>query len=93
MGCRCGEAKLVGQRVLIIEQQAVLPPANGEVQVNTQVAKLYQQYHSGLEQVAAQYAAYASSQLSVDSLLKSFDAGAASNRCARSPRSVVCDAL
>ena len=40
MGCRCGEAKLVGQRVLIIEQQAVLPPANGEVQVNTQVAKM-----------------------------------------------------
>ena len=40
MGCRCGEAKLVGQCVLIIEQQAVLPPANGEVQGNAQVEKM-----------------------------------------------------
>lgn len=47
--------------------------------IDTQVAKLYQQYQSGLEQVAAQYNAYTSSQLSLESVLKSFDAGAASN--------------
>lgn len=47
--------------------------------VDTQVAKLYHQYQSGIEQVAAQYKAYQSSQLSLESVMISFEAGAASN--------------
>lgn len=60
-------------------QQAESLYTNALDVVDTQVAKLYHQYHSGIEQVEAQYKAYTSSQLSLESALKSFAAGAASN--------------
>lgn len=47
--------------------------------VDTEVAKFYQQYQSGIEQVAAQKQLLQSSQLSLDSAEKSFSVGAASN--------------
>lgn len=47
--------------------------------VDTEVATLYHRYQSGIEQVAAQKKAYESSQLSVESALISFEAGAISN--------------
>lgn len=48
-------------------------------QVNTQVAKLYQQYRSGRDNIAAHEQAVRSSELSLDSARKSFTAGAAAN--------------
>ncbi len=48
-------------------------------QVDTEVARLYHQYQSGIEQVAAQKQAMKSSQISLDSVEKSFSVGAASN--------------
>lgn len=60
-------------------QQAEHLLANALNKVDTQTARLYQQYHSGLEQVGAHRTAYHASQLSVESALISFDAGAVSN--------------
>lgn len=60
-------------------QQAEYLYNNALNMIATQVAKLYHQYQSGIEQVAAQYQAYKSSQLSLESVMISFEAGAASN--------------
>lgn len=60
-------------------EQAEYLYRNALNKVDTQVARLYQQYQSGIEQVAAQYKAYRSSQLSLESALQSFAAGAISN--------------
>lgn len=48
-------------------------------QVDTEVARYYHQYQSGIEQVAAQKQILVSSELSLTSMEKSFNAGAASN--------------
>lgn len=48
-------------------------------QVDTEVARYYHQYQSGIEQVAAQKQILVSSELSLTSMENSFNAGAASN--------------